>query len=425
MQCQKILKTNQRCRYKINAENGESPFCKRHTIESSTDLLLEMKKQHNNDFESQSEQRYNACVALEEKKWKMISLKSIPQPEQRSLAWFELRKLRITASEAAKCIYWDDHLSELREQNVLHADPKKYKIGKNCNAYETKNYYMCVKAGILPQPYIKEEYVQWGVKYEPIATSLYEYLYKTTVHDFGLLPHPHYDFIGASPDGISDDLVMLEIKCPKTNRDVGPPVIYYWIQMQMQMEVANLDVCDFFDVRIREYDSEKDMLSDEQHTIKGVLLELYDFVTGKVDYYYPTFSSLSEQYVEQYVEIRSYIQSLSEHDVESYFYGRKKAEMIYWYVDEYACSRIHRDRKWFHDTALPQLRDTWNDIMRLQKGDDVEFISSVMPKKRTRNDSFVPKTEKINFFQGSALASSDEEEEGEFPEKEKKIIFLE
>ena len=417
IQCQKFLKSKQQCKYKITSE---SPFCKRHSSDDSMTLLRQIKETINDA--NISERSYNACIALEEKKWKMIALKSIPQPEQRSAEWFALRKLRITASEAAKCIAWDEYLSELRDRGVLHADPKKYKIGKTCNAYETKNNYMCVKAGLLPQPYIKEEYVQWGVKYEPIATSFYEYLYKTNVHEFGLLPHPYYDFIGASPDGITDDLVMLEIKCPKTNRDVGPPVVYYWIQMQMQMEVADLDVCDFFDVRIREYDSETAMLADDSR-VKGILLELYDFVTGKIDYFYPTFTTNLSQ---QYSEVRSYIQSLSEFDMESYFYGRKKAEMIYWYIDEYSCNRIHREKKWFHETALPQLRDTWNDIVRLQKGkesgNDQEFIDSVMPKRRKKKvvEEHVPTP--ISFFQGSALASSDDEQDDVSKEK---IIFLE
>ena len=61
-------------------------------------------------------------------------------------------------------------------------------------------------------------FTRWGTKYEEVATEIYRIKYNTTVIEFGCLGHPKYSFIGASPDGITPDGIMLEIKVPKTRK---------------------------------------------------------------------------------------------------------------------------------------------------------------------------------------------------------------
>ena len=41
-----------------------------------------------------------------------------------------------------------------------------------------------------------------GKKFEEVVTMMYEYQNNVKVKEFGLLGHKHYDFLGASPDGI-------------------------------------------------------------------------------------------------------------------------------------------------------------------------------------------------------------------------------
>ena len=41
------------------------------------------------------------------------------------------------------------------------------------------------------------------MKYEPLSVLLYEYLYETTISDFGCIQHDKHKFLGASPDGIN------------------------------------------------------------------------------------------------------------------------------------------------------------------------------------------------------------------------------
>lgn len=67
--------------------------------------------------------------------------------------------------------------------------------------------------------------------------------------------------MGASPDGINVDVNserygrMLEIK-NIVNREInGIPKKEYWVQMQMQMEVCDLDECDFLETKFVEYEN--------------------------------------------------------------------------------------------------------------------------------------------------------------------------
>jgi hypothetical protein len=87
---------------------------------------------------------------------------------------------------------------------------------------------------------------------------------------------PKYDYIAASPDGINVDSNnerygrMVEIKNIYNREIDGIPTDNYWIQMQFQMEVCDLDECDFFETRMKEY-SEEEFYADTTSKYKGVV----------------------------------------------------------------------------------------------------------------------------------------------------------
>ena len=93
--------------------------------------------------------------------------------------------------------------------------------------------------------------------------------YTVKIVEFGLIPHPELSVFGASPDGICDEGSpngytgrMLEIKCPPKRKFTHEVPQHYWMQMQGQLEVCDLEECDFFQVKLEEYDSKDDYLSD-------------------------------------------------------------------------------------------------------------------------------------------------------------------
>ena len=370
--CHKNTCAGKRCR--LSSITG-SAFCKRHTI----DILVTIRSKIVEHVFAKQMLVINRLLAL-------------PQPEQRTPAWFELRKSRITASEASKCILFDEHLAELAARGIILASPEKFKVGKSyCNPYESRNKYMSCKADLSPKPTIEQRFVEWGVCYEPITTRIYELMYNTKVYEFGLLPHSTIPFIGASPDGISTDLIMLEIKNPFTNRPVGAPAIYYWIQMQMQMEVADLWQCDFFDVRIREFRNKDVFLADTEHEWKGCAIksswyENDDDEEPKSDYFYTDFT---KPWAFQEDEIWNWLSKQTRDETLSRVFGTTTTTARYWYVDEISCRRIDRDKEWFHNTALPQLEATWKDICTLSAGTDPELHEKVV--KRIKLHSHIPK----------------------------------
>lgn len=104
--------------------------------------------------------------------------------------------------------------------------------------------------------------IRWGVKYEPVAAALYASRNAAAVHDFGLLSHPSIRGFGASPDGISDLGIMLEIKCPFTRNITAEVSEAYWSQIQSQLAVAGLSECDFLEVKFQEYASAEEFERD-------------------------------------------------------------------------------------------------------------------------------------------------------------------
>ena len=99
--------------------------------------------------------------------------------------------------------------------------------------------------------------MQWGTDTEPKARTAYEFITDMNVVEVGFVNHPFIEMSGASPDGLVDDLGMLEIKCPNTSTHVQTLLDEkipkrYVDQMQWQMACAEREWCDFvsFDPRL-------------------------------------------------------------------------------------------------------------------------------------------------------------------------------
>jgi hypothetical protein len=77
------------------------------------------------------------------------------------------------------------------------------------------------------------------------------------------LLHPELAGFGASPDGITEDGIMLEIKCPYSRVPVAGEVPKaYRAQVQGQLEVCGLEECDFLECRFEMYFDEEEFLDD-------------------------------------------------------------------------------------------------------------------------------------------------------------------
>lgn len=152
--------------------------------------------------------------------------------EQRTPDWYEARKHLITASDAAQAL-------------------GEGKFGTRKDFFKKK--IDAIRAITPSSINMDIPPLQWGIKYEPVAAYVYEHLMGVKLHDFGLMIHPTHKFIGASPDGINDFGIMLEIKCPYRRKISGEIPSQYYTQMQLQMDVCNLRECDYMECEIMEY----------------------------------------------------------------------------------------------------------------------------------------------------------------------------
>ena len=277
-------------------------------------------------------------------------LRTRPQPPQRTDAWYKFRHNLITASNAYKAFESQSSINQLIYEKC---QPLK-------NAETDLFSYVNVKS-----PF------HWGQKYEPVSVLLYEEIFKTKIEDFGCIQHDKYYYIGASPDGINVDPSsplygrMLEIKNVVSREITGIPKKEYATQMQLQMEVCNLDECDFLETKFVEYGSETEFYNDVSDTkAKGV--SVYFVRDGKPFYVYKPLHIMSRGEIESWEQ-----ETMEKHNHLVWI------QNIYWRLDVLSCILVKRDKLWF-ESHVGQLEKVWKII----EEERVTGFSHRAPNKR-------------------------------------------
>lgn len=333
-------------------------------------------------------------------------LRAIILPEQKSDEWHKMRFNKITASDGGTVIDVNHH-----EQQF------KFILKKTLNP-----------------PFEANEFCHHGIKYEDVATSIYEYRMNITTEEFGLIGHPLYDFLGASPDRICNRYKldgihktkfvgrMLEIKCPyirkiKMSGEIIDEIcpIYYWVQTQLQLECCDLEECDFWQCEIKEYESRHEFNNDTDKNEpfrskttgfeKGCIIQLLpkdkmkdiiegnynDIVYGHSKYIYAPKIEMSPHDCDIWIaETLDNMQRESKYN--KYFFDK----VIYWKLITSKNVLINRDRKWFADN-LPTYSRMWNYVLFLRANKDklqllADYIES---RERKINKTIMSVIDKI------------------------------
>lgn len=294
---------------------------------------------------------------------KVVELKkfSDSQPKQRTDGWFKLRKTRITASDVGSClkknfIVTEDFINSFSLENYRTSNITF------CNPYSNEKDFILKKNGY--GKFQGNVATEWGNKYEDSAIRLYEQIKKEKVIEFGLLLHPTVDWLACSPDGITEGGVMLEIKCPFKRKLTGVPPIYYWIQVQIQLEVCDLNYCDYMECEIEEITQEQ-FLSNEMETsffvenqkedklvdinTKGAVVE----INGK--FFYPPGHYSTKKEILKWVSKKSnkYFR-LNPND-------KDKLKVNFYRIKRYTMVNIKRNKYWF-GKIKPLLEKTWKKV---------------------------------------------------------------
>jgi putative phage-type endonuclease len=289
---------------------------------------------------------------------KIQALREIPQPVQRTPEWYQFRWNLITASNAWKAFESQSTINQLIYEKCQPLKDFSIEDDEEIKMVNTNTT------------------LHWGQKYEPLSVMIYEHLYNSKVEDFGCIQHPKYSFIGASPDGIIVESNtgrygrMLEIK-NIVNREInGIPKKEYWVQMQLQMEVCDLDQCDFLETKFTEYPDYESYKNDSSlATFQGE--EFNSYVTtsngdykgiiiyfhtkeGKPHYEYMPLNCWTPEDVSNWEEI-----TMNKYESEPYNYTFMK--FIYWKLDKLSCVLVLRNPDWFKNN-VGQLEKVWKTI---------------------------------------------------------------
>ena len=258
-----------------------------------------------------------------------------PQPEQRTHEWFEFRKDRLTASTDIPTVL-------------------------GCNKYEKNTDKVMKKKCGIEQPYFTSIACMHGTRMEMVAQMLYEKKNNVNIIEFGCLAHPKYKFIGASPDGITNTGVMLEIKNPYSRKIVGVPNQQYFVQMQIQLEVCDLEICDFLECAYNFYESYDELLTIEEKKTHGynnigVYIEVYtvDDRDHPKCRYCPLGLSPAELHV--WVEKNS-------KDIRETSQLIREPRIEWWALKKYSVYRVYRNKEWF-EKSFNKLDVFWKKVL--------------------------------------------------------------
>ncbi len=235
-------------------------------------------------------------------------LLKLPKIEQKTKEWYDARNNLITASDFAQAL-------------------GQGKFGSQKQLIEKK---VCVDAEYKP---LKNIFFEWGNLFEPVACDVYSAMKNTIVHDFGLLRHPRHLFFGASPDGITKDGVMLEIKCPFKRKITGEIPLQYYYQIQGQLDVCELRECDYFEcefAKFLDYEEYQEAYKNGQYT--GIINELDD----KTYEYSVVNTSLCDR--------------------------STKRKSMYWVLNKHFLETVNKDDE-FTESKLQELKIVWEKIL--------------------------------------------------------------
>ncbi len=272
---------------------------------------------------------------------RLLNVESTPQ---RTLEWYKQGLEVLTASQFATIL----KSPRVRGQLVLE------KAKELTDVPSDPPRLCCYSDTIRP--------FDWGIRFEPIIKQLYESLTKTKLADLGRLVHQTRSNLAASPDGlVVEDLSgstvprkgrLVEFKAPITRVIVNDTVPQdYYIQMQIQLEVADVELCDYCELTfVSPYNNKPYVEPSLSDTIfgKGKLYLIRSITTERLlRYEYPPLDTPDK------------LPELTEDE--------EIAEIIPWHCTHIHLKTVERSRSWFN-SVQPQIESFWKDVSDAKKG---------------------------------------------------------
>lgn len=291
-------------------------------------------------FLQKAENREWQKKSVEERKAKVDAIKTLPQVEQRTDAWYKQYAEVLTASEFSSLFSGGKKRRDLVFSKV---QPKLEETRQNRLACPTEQM----------NPFA------WGIRFEPVIKQIVEYKDHCKIYESGRLVHATNPKLAASPDGIIESSPhkhqvgrLIEIKCPYSRKIGGEIPFDYWVQMQIQMEVADIDECEYIEVEIVSKRGEKEV------DLSGTTLQ------GNV---YLLKTDVAEDEAFEYKYMYSDIGSNMMPPIPQ---GFCLVETIPWGMKQWHRKIVKRDRIWYSST-LPWQEAFWMDVERAKQNEEL------------------------------------------------------
>jgi len=270
-----------------------------------------------------------------------------PQTAQHSADWYSQRRNRLTASEFSQIL--DGRRGALLRQKVEPPPAEAAAMDRHPVGIAQEDGNMNATT--------------WGHRFESVVRDIYEQELAGvgSVNDaLGRFTHPRIPWMSASPDGVvtKGPLAgrLLEIKAPKTRQpgDFVPPE--YYIQMQIQMEVCDVDVVDFVEAQFAQRPVEA--LSDKD---KGAIAAAQWKGRIEVRGYLEDPRSWSYCYSPAVEELADAVIHYEIEDTE-----KPILEESVWWLTGWYPRTVLRNKLWWQSIGWPNAELFWAEVLSLR-----------------------------------------------------------
>lgn len=275
-----------------------------------------------------------ASWPIDERRRHLEALVNRPQVEQRTEAWYIEAASLITASQLGTLF------KSPRTRALLVVE-------KATGAVDTSSRRTVVLTEEM-NPFT------WGIRFEPCVKQLYQVLTGTQVAELGRLRHRSDPQLAASPDGLvvkgPDQRLarLVEFKAPISRPILNVIPDDYLMQMQLQMEVGDVEECDYLEVKFQSAYQGRPCPEKPETAPYWGWIHIIGKEDGTLDRY--EYSPLKDDAWRPTLETDEVL-----------------VDSIPWWTETWYLTTVGRSRTWFQNIQ-PALKSFWADVALAKEG---------------------------------------------------------
>jgi hypothetical protein len=322
--------------------------------------LSEYEQRYTNTMLSYYEEQFTYMIQQQTSpsvlKEEMDELLSRKQTEQRTDVWYKQMNTIISASEL---------------HNLFGSDYQRSKfVLSKSSVSQPRAQQLAVPSGQMTA-------FDWGIRFEPVVKLIYEHKYGAVIKELGRMIHPIDPRCAASPDGLIYDASvydkighLIEIKCPVTREIDGTIPKDYYHQMQLQLHVTGLHICEYIEASFSSAYNESVMdvsIADTTEYHGVIALIRYAHVHAGQDFYY------------RYSPVNCSREWIPMIDAEE-----ELIELIPWTLRKWNEKTVYKSEEWWKTTYV-RMEEFWRDVEKCKRG-EFTVLESKRPVKKQKQE---------------------------------------